>query len=160
MNDLQMSLSFISFCSLKIKTGEITSVIDEFLYFYLICGESRGRHLKIFLKKIFKKIKKIFSFHPQQKRQSLPIEALSKSLFNPFNLSIFQSFNLFNPYSPIIFLNCPSSIPSIIVLTNSPKSLCPLFPVNLISPCHFPIISPTLTLPPLQAFLTSCLFHS
>ena len=44
MNDLQMSLSFISLTLLRTKVSEITSVIDEFLYFYLICGESRGRH--------------------------------------------------------------------------------------------------------------------
>lgn len=147
MNDWLTRLSFISSVLLRMKASEFTFHYSQTSVFILICGGSRSGQ------KFLKKFKKFFCapIH-NKKRQSLTLEALSKS---PFNL-----FNLLNPYSPIIFLNCFSSIPSIIVLTNSPKSFCPLSPVNLISPCHFPIISPTLTLPPLQAFLTSCLFHS
>lgn len=142
-----MSSSFISSILLRMKASEFTFHYLQTSIFILICGGSKSGQ-KIFLKKL----KKFFSFHPQQKkRQSLP----SKPCLNLY--SLFQSIQ---PLLSNNLLNCPSSIPSIIVLTNSPKSLCPSSPVNLISPCHFPITSPTLTLPPLQAFLTSCLFHS
>lgn len=153
-----MSLSFISSVLLRMKTSEFTFHYLQTSVFILICGGSKSGQ------KFLKNLKNFLcaQFNSQQKRQSLPIEALSKSLFNPFNLSIYSIYSIQSIQSLLSnnLLNYPSSIPSIIVLTNSPKSLCPSSPVNLISPCHFPIISPTLTLPPLQAFLTSCLFHS
>ena len=151
MNDLQMSLPFISSVLLRMKASEFTFHYLQTSIFILICGGSKSGQ------KFFKKFKKIFCA-PIQFITKKDRASQSKLCLNLY--SIFQSFNLFNPYSPLIFLNRSSSIPSIIVLTNSLKSFCPLSPVNLISPCHFPIISPTLTLPPLQTFLTSCLFHS
>ena len=157
-----MSLSFISSVLLRMKVSEFTFHYSQTSVFILICGGSKSGQK--FLKNFLKIFCALISSPPKKDRASQSKLCLNlysiHSIFQSFNLSIFQSFNPFNPYSPIIFLNCPSSIPSIIVLTNSPKSLCPLSPVNLISPCHFPITSPTLTLPPLQAFLTSCLFHS
>ena len=120
---------------------------------------SRDKNFKKIFKKIFKKLKnKKFFILPNSIHNKKDRASPSKLCLNLYSIHlIFQSIQSLLSNN---LLNCLSSIPSIIVLTNSPKSFCPSSPVNLISPCHFPIISPTLTLPPLQAFLTSCLFHS
>ena len=64
---------------------------------FSVCNSSKEitHQVEVSRDKIFlKKLKNFSPFIPNKKRQSLPIEALSKSLFNPFNLSIYSTLTL------------------------------------------------------------------